>query len=563
AFIERVWQWKEESGGTIIRQLKHLGASCDWARECFTMDPQRSRAVAEVFVRLFEDGLLYRAERLVNWCPRCQTALADIEVVHEEQEGHLWYVRYPFADDPRGGLVVATTRPETMLGDVAVAVHPDDPRYLEAVGRKVVLPVVGRTLPVIADRAVAKDFGTGALKVTPGHDQSDYEIGTRHGLRPITAFSEAGRISTDFLVDAEGKPIQNSRAARYVLADRSKARQMILDDLRSDGLLVKEEPYRHAVGHCYRCQTVIEPFLTPQWFVRVKPLADPAIRAVEEGWVRIVPEQWERNYFDWMHNIRDWCISRQIWWGHQIPAWYCWTCDKENIIRTGHAVAFTREGGPAPEITTWTYTILPAARPIVAREKPTVCPQCGGHELIQDPDVLDTWFSSALWPFSTLGWPERTKALQVFYPTSVLVTGFDILFFWVARMIMMGLRFMGEVPFRQVYIHALVRDAEGQKMSKSRGNVIDPLVIIDKYGADAFRFTLAALAAQGRDIRLSEERIEGSRYFCNKLWNAYRFLAPNLGRGAPLPSGQSPAPADLADRWILSRLQEVVGSVTE
>ena len=562
-FIKRVWQWKEESGGTIIRQLKHLGASCDWARECFTMDPPRSRAVTEVFVRLFEDGLLYRAERLVNWCPRCQTALADIEVVHEEQEGRLWYVRYPFADEPAGGLVVATTRPETILGDVAVAVHPEDRRYRDAVGRTVILPVVGRRLPVIADRAVAKDFGTGALKVTPGHDPNDYDIATRHGLRVINALDEKGRITGAFLVDAAGEPIRNERAQRYVLKDRSEVRRMIIEDLKADGLLVKDEPYRHAVGHCYRCQTIVEPFLTPQWFIRVKPLAEPAIRAVEEGRIRILPEQWERSYFDWMHNIRDWCISRQIWWGHQIPAWYCLACDGPNIIKTGHAVGFVEEGGRRPEPTRYTYLFLPEARPIVSREKPRACPRCGGNELIQDPDVLDTWFSSALWPFSTLGWPERTKTLQVFYPTSVLLTGFDILFFWVARMIMMGVRFLGDVPFRQVYIHALVRDAEGQKMSKSRGNVIDPLVIIDKYGADAFRFTLAALAAQGRDIRLSEERIEGYRYFCNKLWNAYRFLAPHLLRGVPLPPGQRPTPADVADRWILSRLQEVTGTVTE
>ncbi|MEK7854427.1 MAG: valine--tRNA ligase [candidate division NC10 bacterium] len=564
AFLERVWKWKAESGGTIIRQLKHLGASCDWARECFTMDPPRSRAVTEVFVRLFEDGLLYRAERLVNWCPRCQTALADIEVVHEEQEGHLWHVRYPFADDPRGGLVVATTRPETMLGDMAVAVHPEDPRYRDAVGRTVLLPVVGRRLPVIADRAVARDFATGVLKVTPGHDPNDYEIGMRHGLLPpIKAFTETGKISAGFLVDEAGRPIQNARAQGYVLADRYEVRRMMLEDLRRDGLLVKEEPYRHAVGHCYRCQTVIEPFLTPQWFVRVKPLAEPAIRAVEEGRVRIIPDQWERNYFDWMHNIRDWCISRQIWWGHRIPAWYCLDCNMKQVVQTSTGPAFAAGKGAMPTVTEERYIILSDAKPIVAREAPARCPACGGTRLVQDPDVLDTWFSSALWPFATLGWPERTKALQVFYPTSVLVTGFDILFFWVARMIMMGLKFMGEIPFRQVYIHALVRDAEGQKMSKSRGNVIDPLVVIDKYGADAFRFTLAALAAQGRDIRLSEERIEGYRYFCNKLWNAYRFLAPHLGRGAPLSPGQRPAPADLADRWILSRLQEVVGSVTE
>ncbi|MFQ5839752.1 MAG: valine--tRNA ligase [Candidatus Methylomirabilales bacterium] len=566
-FIERVWKWKAESGGTIIRQLKQLGASCDWVRECFTMDPPRSRAVTEVFVRLFEDGLLYRAERLVNWCPRCQTALADIEVVHEEVEGHLWSIRYPFAEDPRNGLVVATTRPETMLGDAAVAVHPEDLRYRDVVGRTVLLPMVGRKLPVIADRAVAKDFGTGALKVTPGHDPSDYEIGARHGLRPINAFDEKGRITGAFLVDDAGERIENAQAQRYVGGDRYEVRRNILEDLRTNGLLVKEESHRHAVGHCYRCHTVIEPFLAPQWFIRVKPLAEPAIRVVEAGRVRIIPDQWERNYFDWMHNIRDWCISRQIWWGHRIPAWYCLTCDAANIVKTAHAVGFVEEGGRPPQPTRETYIFLPEAQPIVAREKPHGCPRCGGRDLVQDPDVLDTWFSSALWPFSTLGWPENTSELRTFYPTSVLVTGFDILFFWVARMIMMGLRFMGEVPFRQVYIHALVRDEEGAKMSKSRGNVIDPLTVIDKYGADALRFTLAALAAQGRDMKLSEDRIEGYRLFCNKVWNAHRFVAMHLTDGDRSAMEAEPVPPrstlDLTDRWLMSRLQDLVDGVTK
>jgi len=563
AFVELVWKWREQSGRTIIDQLKRLGASCDWARESFTMDGPRERAVLEVFVRLWEDGLLYRAERLVNWCPRCETALADIEVVHEEVDGRLWHIRYPFAADRTAGVVVATTRPETMLADTAVAVNPEDPRYAQAIGQEVIIPLVGRRIPVIADSYVSQEFGTGALKITPGHDFNDFEIGKQHDLEPIATFQPSGRLNDKFLTGADDKA--RSRLAHYVLRDRFDVRTMVLKDLKREGLLIKEEPYRHALGRCYRCQTIVEPYLTPQWFVRMKPLAEPAIRVVEEGRVRFVPAQWEKNYFEWMHNIRDWCISRQIWWGHQIPAWYCLTCDAEHIIKTGHAVATTREGGPAPEITDVTYTILPGAQPIVAWEKPKACPRCKGADLLQDPDVLDTWFSSALWPFSTLGWPEHTKELEVFYPTTVLVTAFDILFFWVARMIMMGLKCMGDVPFRQVYIHALVRDPEGQKMSKSKGNVIDPLVVIEEYGADALRFTLSALVAAGRDIRLSEERIEGYRNFCNKIWNAYRFVSMHLTEGDAdgLRGGKLPSPADLADRWVLSRLQDVIASVTE
>jgi valyl-tRNA synthetase len=563
AFVELVWKWREQSGRTIIDQLKRLGASCDWARESFTMDGPRERAVLEVFVRLWEDGLLYRAERLVNWCPRCETALADIEVVHEEVDGRLWHIRYPFAADRTAGVVVATTRPETMLADTAVAVNPEDPRYAQAIGQEVIIPLVGRRIPVIADSYVSQEFGTGALKITPGHDFNDFEIGKQHDLEPIATFQPSGRLNDKFLTGADDKA--RSRLAHYVLQDRFDVRTMVLKDLKREGLLIKEEPYRHALGRCYRCQTIVEPYLTPQWFVRMKPLAEPAIRVVEEGRVRFVPAQWEKNYFEWMHNIRDWCISRQIWWGHQIPAWYCLTCDAEHIIKTGHAVATTREGGPASEITDVTYTILPGAQPIVAWEKPKACPRCKGADLLQDPDVLDTWFSSALWPFSTLGWPEQTKELEVFYPTTVLVTAFDILFFWVARMIMMGLKCMGDVPFRQVYIHALVRDPEGQKMSKSKGNVIDPLVVIEEYGADALRFTLSALVAAGRDIRLSEERIEGYRNFCNKIWNAYRFVSMHLTEGDAdgLRGGKLPSPADLADRWVLSRLQDVIASVTE
>ena len=557
AFVARVWRWREESGGTIIGQLKRLGASCDWAREAFTMDPPRARAVLEAFVRLWEDGLLYRAERLVNWCPRCRTALADLEVEYEERDGHLWYIRYPYADDPAGGLVVATTRPETMLGDTAVAVHPEDPRYRGAVGRDAILPVVGRRIPVIGDAYVAMDFGTGALKVTPAHDPNDFEIGDRHGLRRVNAFNPDGTIAAAFLVDAAGRPLDNARAARYVGVDRAEVRGLIVEDLRADGLLVKVEPHRHAVGQCYRCATAIEPYLTPQWFVRTGPLAAPAIRAVEEGRTRFVPRQWENTYFEWMRNIRDWCISRQIWWGHQIPAWYCRACEEERLqVGAG--------GG---------LTVLPGAQPLVARARPAACPGCGGADLVQDQDVLDTWFSSALWPFSTLGWPDRTPELAAFYPTSVLVTGFDIIFFWVARMMMMGLRCMDEVPFRDVVIHGLVLDEEGRKQSKTRGNVVDPLDLIGRYGADALRMALASQAAQGRDVRVSDQRVEGYRHFANKVWNAYRFVAghlppaPDAGPvkdGGPAAEGPWDAVAlDPLDRWILARLDGVITEVTD
>jgi valyl-tRNA synthetase len=547
AFVARVWRWREESGRIIIEQLKKLGASCDWVREAFTMDGPRQRAVIEAFARLWEDELLYRAERLVNWCPRCGTALADIEVVHEEIDGTLWHIRYPFAGDPKSGVVVATTRPETMLADTGVAVHPEDPRYAKAIGKHVILPLVGRKLPVIADPYVSREFGTGALKITPGHDFNDFEIGQQHGLPTIATFFPDGTLRDNFLVGASEDGRQ--RLQSLIGLDRFEVRRRVLDDLRSKGFLVKEEPYRYAVGRCYRCQTDVEPYLTPQWFVRTKPLAGPAIRVVEEGRVRIIPPQWEKNYFEWMQNIKDWCISRQIWWGHQIPAWYCRSCDAGNI-------APTADGG---------FTVGRDARPIVARERPTACPRCGSQDLLQDPDVLDTWFSSALWPFSTLGWPGETKELQVFYPTTVLVTAFDILFFWVARMIMMGLKCKGDIPFRQVYIHALVRDPEGQKMSKSKGNVIDPLVVIEQYGADALRCTLTALIAQGRDVRLAEERIEGYRHFCNKIWNAFRFVGLHLSPedAEALRREGPPPPADLADRWIVSRLQEVIASVTQ
>jgi len=542
-FIERVWEWKKEAGSAILHQLKALGVSCDWQHERFTMDEGLSLAVREAFVRLWEDGLLYRAERLINWCPRCKTALADIEVVHEESDGNLFYIRYPLADNPSQGLIVATTRPETMLGDTAVAVHPEDKRYQGFIGKKIRLPIADRVVPLLADSYVDKEFGTGALKITPGHDFNDFEIGERFGLDKITIFDADARIdSSSFSNRGE----RGDWVERYSGKDRFEARQQIVAELKEKGYLEKVEPHRHAIGHCYRCQTVIEPYLTPQWFVDIKPLAEPAIEAVREGRIRIVPEGWSNSYFAWMENIKDWTISRQIWWGHQIPAWYCKSCETANIIEAG--------GGD--------YRLGKDAKPIVARRAPTECPRCGGKEWLQDPDVLDTWFSSGLWPFSTLGWPEKTDDLRSFYPTSTLVTGFDILFFWVARMIMMGLKFMDAVPFRDVYIHALVRDEQGQKMSKSKRNVIDPLDVMEKYGTDAFRFTLAALAAMGRDIKLAEDRIAGYQAFVNKLWNASRFVMMNLSEDFnSQPSGKAAlADADLslADRWIRSRLASTI-----
>ena len=511
-FVRRVWAWREESGGKIIEQLKRLGASCDWERERFTMDEGLSRAVREVFVRLYEDGLIYRANRLINWCPRCHTALSDLEVEHEDKKGHLWHLRYPVLGTDLC-LVVATTRPETMLGDTAVAVHPDDERYQELLGKKVLLPLVNRKIPIVADEYVDKEFGSGAVKITPAHDFNDFELGRRHDLEVVNIFDESG------MVNENGGP--------YCGQERYEARANVVADLENQGLLEKIDDYQTAIGECYRCRTVIEPYLSLQWYVSVKPLAEQAIEAVRDGRTRIVPQQWEKTYFEWMLNIQDWCVSRQIWWGHRIPAWYCEECS---------------------EIT-------------VSREDAVACAHCGSTRIIQDTDVLDTWFSSALWPFSTMGWPDQTATLEKFYPTSCLVTGFDILFFWVARMMMMGLRFMDAVPFGDVYIHALVRDAHGQKMSKSKGNVIDPLHVIDEYGADAFRFTLASFAAMGRDVKLSTDRIAGYRNFCNKIWNASRFALMNLEDFDP--TGINLLEKDLsdADRWILTRFRETAGQV--
>jgi len=538
-FIETVWQWKREAGDAILHQLKALGVSCDWSHERFTMDEGLSRAVREAFVKLWEDKLLYRAQRLINWCPRCKTALADIEVVHEEADGSLWHIRYPLADDPAHALIVATTRPETMLGDTAVAVHPDDERYQGLVGKKIRLPITGRIVPLIADPLVDREFGTGVLKITPGHDFNDFDIGERFGLDKVSIFDADARIDAASFLD---RGESGDWIERYRGKDRFEARNLIVAELKEKGFLEKTEPHKLAVGRCYRCQTVIEPYLTPQWFVDIKPLAEPAMAVVREGKIKIIPEGWSNSYFAWMENIKDWCISRQIWWGHQIPAWYCLRCEESNLIK-----------GADGE-----YRLGKDAKPIVARQVPEKCPTCGGKDLIQDADVLDTWFSSGLWPFSTLGWPKQTVDLKDFYPTSTLVTGFDILFFWVARMIMMGLKFMGDVPFRDVYIHALVRDEQGQKMSKSKGNVIDPLDVMSQYGTDAFRFTLAAMAAMGRDIKLAEDRIAGYQNFVNKLWNAARFVQMNLG-AADGANGNSSGVIDdrdlgFAERWIRSRL---------
>jgi valyl-tRNA synthetase len=547
-FIERVWEWKQEAGNAILHQLRALGVSCDWSHERFTMDEGLSQAVREAFVKLWEDGLLYRAQRLINWCPRCKTALADIEVIHEEADGHLWHIRYPLADDSGEALIVATTRPETMLGDTAVAVHPDDRRYQHLLGKKIRLPITGRIVPLIADSYVDREFGTGALKITPGHDFNDFEIGERFNLDRISIF-DADACVDGAAFSARGE--QGGWIERYHGKDRFAVRKLVVAELADNGFLAKTEPHKLSVGRCYRCQTVIEPYLTPQWFVDIKPLAEPALQVVRDGRIKIVPEGWCNSYYAWMENIKDWCISRQIWWGHQIPAWYCKECESTNWMRNADG----------------DYLFSKDAKPIVARTQPSACPSCGGKELIQDPDVLDTWFSSGLWPFSTLGWPERTADLKIFYPTSALVTGFDILFFWVARMIMMGLKFMGDVPFRDVYIHALVRDEQGQKMSKSKGNVIDPLDIMNKYGTDAFRFTLAAMAAMGRDIKLAEERIGGYQSFVNKLWNAARFVQMNMPEAAPADRPvASPLDRDdlaLADRWIRSRLAVTIAAARD
>jgi len=510
-FIEAVWQWREKYGSAIINQLKRLGASCDWDRERFTMDEGLSRAVRKVFVELYDAGLIYRDNYIINWCHRCHTALADIEVEHEEHDGNLYHIRYPFSDGS-GGIVVATTRPETMLGDTAVAIHPDDERYDDLAAGTVILPLMNREIPIIKDKYVDTSFGSGGLKVTPAHDPNDFEIGKRHNLASIKVIGDDGNMTPE--------------AGTYEGMDRFECREAVIQALKKEGLLEKIEPYHHSIGHCYRCKTIVEPNLSLQWYVKVKPLAEKAIAAVENGETKIIPDIWTKTYYDWMNNIRDWVISRQIWWGHQIPAWTCDACGEV----------------------------------IVATQTPQTCTACGGGKLVQETDVLDTWFSSALWPFSTMGWPDNAPLLKTFYPTSVLVTGFDILFFWVARMMMMGIHFMGNIPFKDVYVHALVRDEDGQKMSKSKGNVIDPLTVIETHGTDAFRFTLAAFAAQGRDVKMSEKRVEGYRHFVNKLWNAARFALMHVEQGYDNIDNEH---LSLSDRWILSRLQRVTAATQE
>ena len=513
AFLEMVWDWKRQYGSRIISQLKKLGVSCDWTRERFTMDDNLSAAVKRVFVTLYDKGLIYRGLRITNWCPHCNTALSDAEVEHRDEEGSFWHIRYPIKGEAGRFVTVATTRPETILGDTAVAVAPLDERYADLVGKTLILPLVGREIPVVADEAVLPEFGTGCVKITPAHDPNDFETGLRHNLEVIHVIDGTGKIS------AEGK---------YLGMDRFEARREIVKDLDALGLLVKIEPTTHAVAHCYRCGSIIEPLASKQWFVAMKELAAPAISAVREGEIRYVPDRFSKIYLNWMENIKDWCISRQLWWGHRIPAYYCGDCGEVTVSETDV----------------------------------TVCPKCGSHAIRQEDDVLDTWFSSALWPFSTLGWPGDTEDLRRYYPTSTLVTGYDIITFWVSKMIFMGLEFMDEKPFTDVFIHGLVRDAEGRKMSKSLGNGIDPLEIISSYGADALRFALATGNAPGNDMRFSVEKVESARNFANKLWNASRFVMMNLTGDEEL---SLPSDDELAteDKWILSRLNRLVASVTE
>ncbi len=507
-FIDKIWEWREKYGHTIINQLKRLGASCDWERERFTMDEGLSKAVREVFVNLYEQGLIYKGDYIINWCPRCHTALSDLEVEMDEgSNGYLWYIKYPIKDQT-SSLVVATTRPETILGDTAVAVNPSDERYKDLVGKSVILPIINREIPIIADDYVEKDFGTGVVKITPAHDFNDFMVAQRHNLPSINVMTN----------DA----VMNENADKFEGLDRFECRKKIIEDLKHLGMIDKIEDYKLVVGHCYRCKSIVEPRLSKQWFVKIKPLAEKAIDAVKKGETRIIPEQWENNYFGWMENIRDWCISRQIWWGHRIPAWLCSDCGKYSVSKSDIKK----------------------------------CLHCNSSNISQEDDVLDTWFSSALWPFSTMGWPNRTKELEVYYPTSVLVTGFDILFFWVARMMMMGLCFMKDVPFRHVYIHALVRDENGEKMSKSKGNVIDPLVVIDKFGADSLRLTLSAFAAQGRDIKLSESRVAGYKNFINKIWNATKFILINTQDYKDTEVATDNL--SIIDKWILHSLKETI-----
>ena len=511
-FLERAWEWKKTYGGKIVEQLKKMGSSCDWERERFTLDEGCSEAVKEVFVRLYEKGLIYRGERIINWCPHCLTSISDAEVEYEEHDGHFWHIRYPLSDGS-GYLEIATTRPETLLGDTALAVHPDDERYQALVGKTVILPLVGREIPIVADSYVEMDFGTGVVKITPAHDPNDFEVGLRHNLSVINVMNDDATI--------------NENGGKYRGMDRYECRKQIVADLEAEGFLVKVEDHKHNVGSCYRCSTTVEPRVSKQWFVKMGPLAGPAIEAVRSGETKFVPDRFSKIYYHWMENIKDWCISRQLWWGHRIPAWYCQDCGEV----------------------------------IVAKEEPHTCPKCGSKNLQQDPDTLDTWFSSALWPFSTLGWPNQTEELKYFYPTSTLVTGYDIIFFWVARMIFSGVENMGKSPFETVFIHGIVRDAQGRKMSKSLGNGIDPLKVIDEYGADALRFTLATGNSPGNDMRFVEEKVKASRNFANKIWNATRFILMNLSDEIDKP--ELPQRLQTEDKWILSKLNTLIKEVTE
>ena len=511
-FLERAWAWKDKFGGRILEQLKLLGSSCDWDRLRFTMDEGCSKAVRHVFVKLYEEGLIYRGERIINWCPNCKTAISDAEVIFEEQQGSFWHLRYPLADGS-GYIQLATTRPETMLGDTAVAVHPEDERYKHLVGKNVILPLVNKEIPIVADEYVEMDFGTGVVKITPAHDPNDFEVGRRHNLPVINVMNEDGSI--------------NENGGKYAGLSGMEARKQIVKDLEEGGYLIKVEPLKHNVGTCQRCHTVVEPRVSTQWFVKMEPLAGPAIDVVKDGAIRLIPDRMEKTYYNWMENIKDWCISRQLWWGHRIPAWYCEDCGET----------------------------------IVSETDADTCPKCGGKHLHQDSDTLDTWFSSALWPFSTLGWPDNTLELEYFYPTNTLVTGYDIIFFWVARMIFSGLKHTGKAPFDTVLFHGLLRDSQGRKMSKSLGNGIDPVDVINQYGADALRFTLVTGNSPGNDARYSDEKVAASRNFANKIWNAARFIHMNIdGHDVPCALPES---LSLEDQWIVSRFNTVAKEVTE
>ena len=512
AFLERAWAWKDKFGGRILEQLKLLGSSCDWDRLRFTMDEGCSKAVRHVFVKLYEEGLIYRGERIINWCPHCKTAISDAEVIFEEQQGSFWHLRYPLADGS-GYIQLATTRPETMLGDTAVAVHPEDERYKHLVGKNVILPLVNKEIPIVADEYVEMDFGTGVVKITPAHDPNDFEVGRRHNLPVINVMNEDGSI--------------NENGGKYAGLSGMEARKQIVKDLEEGGYLIKVEPIKHNVGTCQRCHTVVEPRVSTQWFVKMEPLAKPAIDVVKDGTIRFIPERLEKTYYNWMENIKDWCISRQLWWGHRIPAWYCEDCGET----------------------------------IVSETDVDTCPKCGGKHIHQDEDTLDTWFSSALWPFSTLGWPDETEELKYFYPTDTLVTGYDIIFFWVARMIFSGLKHMDKAPFNTVLFHGLLRDSQGRKMSKSLGNGIDPVDVINQYGADALRFTLVTGNSPGNDARYSDEKVAASRNFANKIWNAARFIHMNID-GHDVPCAL-PETLSLEDQWIVSRFNTVTKEVTE